>query len=349
VLPDPVPVAAVVVEDGTVHIVATRKGEPIFWYALSPGELVPQHRRIVSFEDGMRHDDVLDAWATPGGGLWLELDTTATGESVRARAYAFADPTGGPAAARMSDERPGADGPPLAHDACAGGHDLFVPRDGRWERADDSVPPEIWRLNPSGPPDRDDGAWARATLVGPRAQVHALSGEGVVCAVAVAEDRTKPDRARIEAFAVDRASGVVQWRAQDDRVATSSQLGDAARVARRPNGELLFQSLGPDGAPCTPLVCARPDGRLDAIVLGARGRYVLDAALGDLVLAHRENKDGRVEVGGFAIDHEGPLLGRRAVARWTIDAGDLGTGPTVYAGAGAVVVRGARAVCAVRL
>jgi hypothetical protein len=68
-----------------------------------------------------------------------------------------------------------------------------------------------------------------------------------------------------------------------------------------------------------------------------------------MVLAHRENKDGRVEVGGFAIDHEGPLLGRRAVARWTIDAGDLGTGPTVYAGAGAIVVRGARSVCAVRL
>jgi hypothetical protein len=349
VLPDPVPVAALVVEAGTVHIVATRKGEPIFWYALSPGELVPQHRRIVSFEDGMRHDDVLDAWATPDGGLWLELDATATRESMRARAYAFADPMGGPAAARMSEERPGADGPPLAHDACAGGHELFVPRDGRWKQADESIPPEIWRLNPSGQPDRDDGAWARASLVGPRAQVHALGGEDVVCAVAVAEDRAKPDRARIEAFAVDRRSGVVRWRAQDDRVAISSQLGDGARVARRPNGELLFQSLGPDGVPCTPLVCARPDGRLDAIVLGARGRYVLDAALGDMVLAHRENKDGHVEVGGFAIDHEGPLLGRRAVARWTIDAGDLGAGPTVYAGAGAVVVRGARSVCAVTL
>jgi hypothetical protein len=83
-------------------------------------------------------------------------------------------------------------------------------------------------------------------------------------------------------------------------------------------------------------------------LLGARGRYVLDAALGDLVLAHRE-KDGRVEVGGFAVDLEGRLLGRRAVPRWTIDLGDLGGAATVYAGAGAVVVRGARSVSAVRM
>jgi hypothetical protein len=120
-------------------------------------------------------------------------------------------------------------------------------------------------------------------------------------------------------------------------------------LARRPNGELLFQSLRTDGTPCSPLLCARPDGRLDAITLGTRGRYVLDAALGDLVLAHRENKDGRVEVGGFAIDQEGRLLGRRGALRWTVDVGDLGAATTVYAGAGAVVVRGTRAVCAVRL
>jgi hypothetical protein len=176
-----------------------------------------------------------------------------------------------------------------------------------------------------------------------------LAGEGVVCAVAAAEDPAKPDRVRIEAFAADRTTGAVLWRAQHDRIAVRSTLGDAARVARRPNGELLFQSLDAEGVPCTPLVCASSDGRLDEILLGARGPYVLDAALGDLVLAHRENREGRVEVGGFAIDHEGRLLGRRAVASWTIDAGDLGGGATVYAGAGSVVVRGARSVCTVRL
>ena len=126
-------------------------------------------------------------------------------------------------------------------------------------------------------------------------------------------------------------------------------LGETARVARRPNGELLFQSVSSDGEPCSPLVCARPDGRLDTITLGPRGRYVLDAALGDTVLVHREGKDGRVELGGFAIDHQGLLLGRRATLEWTIETADLGGGTTVYAGAGAVVVRGARAVCAVRL
>src|ERR1700733_9260523 len=73
-LPAPVPVAAMVVDDGVVHVVSTRGGEPIFWYALTPSELVPCHRRIVAVADGLQHDDVLDAWATPDGGLWLELD-----------------------------------------------------------------------------------------------------------------------------------------------------------------------------------------------------------------------------------------------------------------------------------
>ena len=31
VLPDPVPVGAMVVEDGVVHVISTRKGEPVFW------------------------------------------------------------------------------------------------------------------------------------------------------------------------------------------------------------------------------------------------------------------------------------------------------------------------------
>jgi len=188
-----------------------------------------------------------------------------------------------------------------------------------------------------------------ATVVGPRSRIHALGAEGDVCAVATADDPERADRARVEAFVVDRTSGAVRWRAHADRVELKSQLGDSARVARRPNGELLFQSLGPDGTPCSPLLCARPDGKLDAMTLGTRGRYVLDASLGDMVLAHREHKDARVEVGGFGIDQEGRLLGRRGTLRWTIDVGDLGGGTTVYAGAGAVVVRGARAVCAVRL
>jgi hypothetical protein len=349
VLPDPVPVAAMVVDDGVVHVVSTRMGEPIFWYALTPAELVPCHRRIVAVADGLQHDDVLDAWATPDGGLWLELDAAVEAEAARVRSFAFADPSGSLVAARVNEGRLVAEGPPIANDACAGGHELFVPRAGRWSGEATSEPPGICRLDRGNGLGASESTWVSATVVGPRARIHALGGDGVVCAVAVAEDGARPDHSRIEVFAVDRSSGVVRWRAQDDRLAVKLQVGAAARVARRPNGEVLFQSLGTDGAPCTPLICARPDGRLDSIVLGARGRYVLDAALGDLVLAHREGKDGRVEVGGFAIDLEGRLLGRRAVPKWTIDLGDLGGAATVYAGAGAVVVRGARSVTAVRV
>jgi hypothetical protein len=399
VLPDPVPVAAMVVEDGVVHVVSTRKGEPIFWYALTAAELVPCHRRIVTVADGLDHDDVLDAWATPDGGLWLEFETL-EGESSRLRGFAFADPSGAPLSARLAEDRSAADGPPLPNDACAGGHELFVPLDGRWENDGVATPPGLSRLgrtaaaadsDSDAAADADSGAdadadagagagagadagagagagareshnghgsggetsteaWASATVTGPRSKLHALGAEGVVCAVALAEDHARPDQVRVEVFAVDRTSAVVRWRAQDDRLAIKPHLGNGARVARRPNGEVLFQSLGPDGTPSTPLLCAGPEGRIDSILLGAaRGRYVLDAALGDLVLAHREGKDGRVEVGGFAIDLEGRLLGRRAVPRWTIDLGDLGGAATVYAGAGAVVVRGARSVIAVRV
>jgi hypothetical protein len=342
VLPDPVPVAAMVVESGTLHVVATRRGEPIFWYALSPADLVPKHRRVVVL--ATRYDDVLEAWAPPGGGLWLELEASTEFDARHALAYAFADGAGAsPATYRHEDD--GAAGTPVARDACAGGSELFAPVDGRWTSAT-PVPPALARLSPGA--DRE-APWVSATIVGPRSRIHAVAVDRAVWVVATAHDPQRPDRAQVEAFAVDRDSGVVQWRALGDRVEVRPQLGDSARVARRPNGELLFQSLGADRTPSSALLCARPDGRLDAIALGTRGHWVLDAALGDLVLAHRENKDGRVEVGGFAIDGEGRLLGRRGALRWTIDVGNLGASTTVYAGAGAVFVRGTRAVCAVRL
>ncbi|HEX3770480.1 MAG TPA: hypothetical protein VHV30_06440 [Polyangiaceae bacterium] len=349
VLPDPVPVAAMVVEDGVVHVISTRKGEPIFWYALTAADLVPNHRRAVAVADGLDHDDVLDAWATPDGGLWLEFESM-EGDSTRVRGFAFADPSGAPLSSRLAEDRLAADGPPMPHDACAGGHELFVPLDGRWEAEAAATPPGLSRLGRATEANGNGGSsepWAAATVTGPRSRLFALGAEGVVCAVALAEDPTKPEQARVEVFAVDRTSAVVRWRAHDERLAIRPTLVGGARVARRPNGEILFQSLGLDGTPSTPLLCAGPEGRVDSIVIGAKGRYVLDAALGDLVLAHRENKDGHVEVGGFAIDLENRLLGRRAVPRWTIDLGDLGGAATVYAGAGAVVVRGNRSVTAV--
>jgi hypothetical protein len=351
VLPDPVPVAALAVESGVVHVVATRKGEPIFWYALSSTDLVPRHRRIITIPPATRHDDVLDAWAAPDGGLWIELVASLGGGARHVLSYVFTDTAGAAREVATHEVDAGGDGPASARNACAGGLQLFAPIDGRWTGGDGPLAPALSLLESRPPEQRanPDPPWARATVVGPRARIHAVGGEGVVCGVAAAEDPDKPDRARIEMFAVDRLSGVVRWRAQADRIAVKSPLGDAVRVARRPNGEILFQSLGADGSPRTPLLCGRGEGRIDEILLGARGRWVLDAALGDLVLAHREETDGGVEVGGFAIDQEGRLLGRRAVARWSIDAGDLGGGTTVYAGAGAVVVRGAAAVCAIWL
>ncbi len=356
VLPDPVPVAAMVVEAGVLHVVATRKGEPIFWYALAPSSLVPRHRRIVRVAVG-RHDDVLDAWAAPDGGLWLELDAATANDGQHSLAYAFAEPeASGPAPCVRGDDF-AAEGAPLARDACAGGHELFAPVEGRWSGSQDAAsPPALTRLDPlsSTPADAPSGldgspVWIRSSVVGPRSKIHALGADGVVYAVAAAEEPGRPERVTVEALAVDRSSGVVRWSARANRVGVRARVGTGARVARRPNGELLFQSLGADGIPCTPLVCARPDGRLDTVLLGARGRWVLDAALGDTVLAHREDKDGAVEVGGFAVDHEGRLLGRRAVARWSIEPGQLGGETTVYAGSGAIVVRGARSLCAIRL
>jgi hypothetical protein len=349
VLPDPVPVGAIVVEGGLVHVVATRRGEPIYWYALSASDLAPHHRRVVHLTAGAQHDDVLDAWAGPDGSLWLELDVTAGPEARHTLAYLFADAAGHTREVSVHEELVTGDGAAPARDACAGGHELFAPVDGRWSGQEVPMPPALTRLHSLARQDQAEATWVRASVTGPRAQIHAVGCDGVVCAVAAAEDPDKPERARVEVFAVDRSSGVVQWRAQGERITVKSQLGDTARMARRPNGELLFQSLGPEGAPRTPLVCARPNGRVDEILFGTRGRWILDAALGEQVLAHREDADGQVQVGGIAIDHEGRLLGRRAVARWSIDVGDLGGGATVYAGAGAVVVRGARAVCAVHL
>ena len=342
VLPDPVPVAAMVVQDGVLHIVATCQGEPIFWYALSPVDLVARHRRVVALEAS--HDDVLEAWSSPDGGLWLELEATSPTGSNHALTYVFADATGG-AASTCRQEDDVTESAAVARDACVGGLELYAPVDGAWA-GDVPVAPALSRLSATSDEEKQ---WVSAAVTGPSAQIHAMAGDDVVCCVAAAEDPERRDRARVEAFEVDRASGAVRWRAQHDAVELKPGLGEGARMARRPNGEMLFQSLGADGSPSSALLCARSDGRLDAIALGTRGRYVLDAALGDMVLAHRENAEGVVELAGFSIDREGRLLGRRAALQWSIEVGNLGAATTVYAGAGVVVVRGTRAVCAVRL
>ena len=144
VLPDPVPVAAMVIEGSTLHVVATRKGEAVYWYGLSTGDLAARHRRVVSVS-GPRHDDVLDAWATPEGALWLELDAIVDSE-VPAQAggppeghtrpdghlvgHAFAD-VDGELAEPLYDPT-ALEVPPHGSGACARGADLYATVPGRW-------------------------------------------------------------------------------------------------------------------------------------------------------------------------------------------------------------------------
>ena len=362
-LPDPVPVSAMMAGDGVVHVIATRKGEPIFWYTLQAVDLLPGHRRVIELDRDPRHEDVLDAWLSPGGGVWLELESAMGG--TRGRAYVFiGDGVTRGTTQTHEDDVASADFGAPARDACCDGHTLFAPLASAWRGEEDGVidggtSPALWKIDPKagsleGALDDETlaaparGAWARAELSGPRATLHAIAAEGMVCVIAAAHDTTREGRAVVQALGVDRSSEVVRWKSAVARVPIRASLGHAARVARRPGGEILFQSMRSDGTPCSDLVSARPDGRLESLALGNGKRFLLDAALGELVLAHHEAKNGRVTVCGFEIDREGRLLGRRSVAQWTVETSDLGGSTTVYAGAGHIVVRGARAIAAIR-
>ncbi len=372
-LPDPVPVAAMVAavvgQRGVVHVLATRKGEPIFWYELEAPDLTPTHRRLVELDRDGRREDVLDAWASPDGGVWLELEGAlgATG----GRAYAYVGPDESFAVAQTHrDDVAAADWGAPARDACCAGLELFAPLVGTWRESDsatdveasprvtESTPPAIWALEARTPTSRSaaikalvppaTATWGRADVVGPRARLHAIFAEGAVCSIAVAADAERSERAVVQALVIDRATATVRHKSEPTRVSLRAALGDVARVARRSNGELLLQTLDADGVPSSDLVCARVDGAIDVVSLGS-ARLVLDAALGDVVLAHEERKNGRVLLSAIEIDRAGRLLGRRSSTRWSLETEDLGGATTVYAGAGHVVVRGARGIAGVRV
>ena len=170
VLPDPVPVAAMVIEAGVLHVVATRRGEPIFWYALSPADLVPRHRRTLSLAAG--HDDVLEAWAAPEGGLWLELEAaTGTDAQQHALAYAFADGGGTTPAVWRPEETP--------RGACrrtrrVRGGTRALRAGGRAVGGRSHRPPALSRLSPGAD---EDAGWVRATVVG-TARADSRDGRG---------------------------------------------------------------------------------------------------------------------------------------------------------------------------
>jgi hypothetical protein len=249
----------------------------------------------------------------------------------------------------------GADAASPPRDACAGERALFAPVGGALSEGGSSSPPALWRIEPriadspgkgQAPAARD--AWMRAELAGPRAREHVVAAEGSVYAAVVAQDAERDDRVLVQAYAVDRASSALRWRTDVGRLPLREKHGDAAKVVRRPGGELLLQCVASDGRAASELVCARGDGALDVFPLGNGKRPVLDLALGDTVLAHHESKGGRVSVAAFEIDRATRLLGRRAAVRWTVETPELGGSSTVYAGAGHVLVRGAQALAAIR-
>jgi len=347
-LPDPVPIAAMIVEGDLVHVLATRHGEPVFWYALDAVDLRPKHRRALlldvgSIDRGARWD-VLDAWASADGGVWLELDSVTLGK----RAYGFALEDRVTLVPEGYAETGGTEFV-MPHDACCVGQTLYAPRAGVWDEAGSATPPSLWQLDPEAPERTPaDEPWARTALTGPRSHAHALAAEGVVTAMAVAEDPAREGKALLQAMIVDRASGVVRAQSEISRIGLKAATGEAARLARRPNGEILFQTIGSDGEPASDLWRAGKEGELSPIAL-PNGRLILDATLGDAMLGHYESRGGRVVVSAIEIDRQGRLLGPRAATLWTIETPDLGGATTVYAGAGNVIARGVEAVAGIRV
>jgi hypothetical protein len=349
-LADAAPVAAMVIEGRVLHLATTGPGEPIVWYALDTPDLVPLHRRHVDAEHA-RSSDVLDAWASPDGGLWLEVEASRSGANASdtARAFHFLAAETREASAgthrregmhaREASSIPlgfcaqAASGEPS--DACAAGRTLFAPWDGDV--------PSVHRLDPGAADAVPDREWMRGKAAADRWVLHSVLAGGALTAIVVAQ---RDAETHVDAITVDATSGVVRTEASADGLVR--ELGVGSRMVRRPNGETLLQRIGADGAPCTDLVCALPDGSLTSCKLGVGRGYVLDLCLGDTLLAHRAPKDGHVVVGAFAVVQEGGWLGRRTSALWSIDLGSGGE-PTLYAGAGHLVVRDPRGLTAIRI
>jgi hypothetical protein len=286
--------------------------------------------------------DVLEAWASADGGLWMELDATAGGRRV----YAFAKDETVILAPRAKESTE----PDLApRDACCVGHTLYAPSAGAWEEGGTGTPPSVWQLDPAG--DEAPSPWASSDVTGPHSHAHAIAGGGAITAVAIADDpndRQQPraKHALMQAMIVDRDTGVVRVQSPVERFATRGS-NEGARLARRPSGEILFQCIDGEGLPSSDVWRISTSGEMAAFPL-PRETLVLDAALGDSILVHTDLKGGNVLISALDIDKE-RLLGRRAQTIWSIETPDLGGSTTVYAGGGHVLARGVQALAAIRL
>jgi hypothetical protein len=327
-LPDPVPVASLGVEGRLLTVIATRADELVHGYALSIPDLHPVARYSIALGEA-RRADVLDAWTLSGGGLWLELDE---GETSYA---SVADPSGASRVSARSVLRVG--GAASARDACESERALFVPA-GK-DAPDATVlfklePEEAARARP----------WVKTDTLGAPCRAHALGREALVYAALAIETE---EELCAEVIAVDRTTCVERWRTPASTFAGSFP-GELARLAFV-NGEVAMQCLSADGSPCSDLLLAGPSGSLEPVLLGAKRRFILDAALGGDLLAHDSKPDGRVVVAVFSAEGKAGLLGRRAKMHASIETPDVGSAPSVYAGAGKVLVKGERRLVAIRV
>ncbi len=316
-----------------MHVVATRKGEPIFWYALSLLDLAPRHRNVVATA-GIRHDDVLDAWAAPDGGLWLELEASTGTDAQHAPPGAFAADGGGttPAVWRPAD---------LARRSCGRARRVRgrarALRAGRRRAMGGLIPRR--RLGLVSPPVRTKTpGWVRATPSSDRARRSTRWERTTTCAPSpVAQHPERPDRARLEAFAVDRVSG-------DGEVAHPERSLRSEAVARRrrtrcPQVERRDPLPEPRVRRSALLAAACARGRTESSTSVASGRAVGTcstprSATSCLPIARARTGTWRSEVSrsttrGACSAPRGPFGGRST-------PGTSARRPTVYAGAGAV-------------
>jgi hypothetical protein len=344
-LPDPVPVAALVLEEHRIHAVATRPSEPVFWYALTAPDLRPLHRVPTRIGDA-RHTDVLDAWALSDGGIWLELETGdgLGGYVSLAETEPEEDDSASP---RRAPFRAAAGGLPGARDACESGRSLFAPTDPLTEQGG-GPRDALVKLEPEA---KDVGrtrprrsTWGRLDPELRTSRSHALAAEGLVYAAAFG-DAGRGIFAQV--MALDRTTGVERWKTPVSRFPSSGP-GSATRLAHW-NGEIVMQRLASDGVPCSDLIFAGRRGSFETATLGTGRRFVLDASLGSSLLAHRSKADGSVLVAGFSAEGHGGLLGRRARMEFSVETPDVGGAPAVYAGAGKILVKGARRLVAIAL
>jgi hypothetical protein len=328
-LPDPVPVASLGVEGRHVVAIATGADEPVFAYSLAIPDLGPVERYSIVLGEA-RRADVLDAWALPGGGLWLELE----GEET---SYAsVADPSGASRVVARSALRVG--GAATARDACETERALFVPASK--DAADATV---LFKLEEEQGKARAR-PWVKTDTLGALCRAHALAREALVYAVLAIETE---EELCAQVIAVDRSTCVERWRTAASSFAGSFP-GELVRLALV-GGEVAMQCLSAEGGPCSDLLLAGPSGSLEPVLLGAKRRFVLDAAVGSYLLAHDSKPDGRVVVALFSADGKAGLLGRRAKMHVSIETPDVGSASAVYAGAGRILVKGEKRLVAIRV